>query len=272
MDWKQMRHIAVLIPSYKPKEYLKDCLSSLDKQSLSKEYYRVYIALNGPKSTYEEYVLSILKSMTFEYKYMYIEQANVSNARNRLIEESTEEFIAFIDDDDIVSEDYLESLWAVATREDISISNIYYFRKDIRFCEPYYIGSDYDSLSGKESSKLKTRKYFSSVWATLIHREIIGETRFDKRLKNGEDSLFMATISRNISGICKTTKNTKYYVRKREGSAQTKNRSLSEKVNTFLYLQKSYSKLLLDGRYERMFILSRIAASVKKFFKDILGI
>lgn len=263
------KKLAVLIPSYEPKKYLIRCLESLDKQTLAKEQFRVYIALNGPKDPYEKFILDIVKKMDFDYRYIYIEQTGVSNARNKLLDCSKEEFITFIDDDDLITENYLQNLLDVSTDKYIGVSNIYYFKNDIKHLEKNYIGSNFDSLDKIETSKFKTRKYFSSSCAKVIHRTMIGETKFDVNLKNGEDSLFMATISKNITAICKTTKDTCYYVHQRPNSAQSKKRGLYNKMATSIYLLKEYSKLFFQKEYEKIFIFTRILATLKKFIKDL---
>jgi len=264
-----MKTIAVLIPTYQPKEYFKRCLDSIQNQTLSKDCFCVYIALNGPNKPYEEYIFGILKKMKFSYKYIYLEEAGVSNARNKLLDCSEEEFITFIDDDDLITENYLQNLLDVSTDKYIGVSNIYYFQTDIEHLEKNYIGSDFESLDKVETSKFKTRKYFSSSCAKVIHRTMIGRTRFDINLKNGEDSLFMATISKNIIAVCKTTRETCYYVYQRPNSAQSKKRGLYNKITNSIYLLKEYSKLFFTKDYEKIFIFTRMIATLKKFIKDL---
>ncbi len=264
-----MKKVAILIPSYKPKEYLERCLLSLEKQTLPKNQFCVYICLNGPQQPYEKYILNILNEIDFTYKYLYINRIGVSNARNKLLDFSKEEFIAFVDDDDLVSENYLQNLLDVSTDKYIGIANIYYFRTDIKYLEKNYIGSDFRKLNNIEIVKVKTRRYFSSSCAKIIHRSMIGKTRFDINLKNGEDSLFMAMISKDITAICKTTIDTCYYVCKRSGSSQSRKRGFYSKILTTIYLLKAYIKLFLIKEYDKAFIFTRILATIKKFIKDV---
>ncbi len=264
-----MKNVAVLIPSYMPQEYFEECLFSLENQTLSKDQFCVYVALNGPKDFYESYILTILQKTTFRSKYIYIKEVGVSNARNQLLDCSEEEFIAFIDDDDLLGENYLKNLLEVSTNSIVGVSNIYYFKKKISYVEKYYIGTDYKFLDKPEISKLKTRKYFSSSCAKIIHRNIIGEYRFDTKLKNGEDSLFMATISKNIIAMSKTTSNTCYYVRQRTSSAQSIKRGLYSKVINSIYLVKNYIKLFFTKDYDKIFIFTRILATFKKLVIDL---
>lgn len=262
-----MKEVAVLIPTYKPKDYFEKCLMSLENQTLGKNKFTVYIALNGPKDDYEKFIFELLKKISFKYKYIYLEQAGVSNARNKLIDLSVEEYIVFLDDDDLVSENYLENLLSVSSDKFIAIANIYNFEKDIDSLKENYIGKTFVLLDDIETSKYKIRKYFSTPWAKMIHRSMIQDIRFDKKVSKGEDSLFMAMISKNVLGIKKTTKDTCYYVYEREGSATRKKVKKSKELKTILYLTAQYVKLFLKKDYEKVFILTRIAATLRKLLR-----
>ena len=56
----------------------------------------------------------------------------------------------------------------------------------------------------------------------MIHREIISNHRFDCRFKNGEDALFITSITDNFSSIKFSSDDAIYYVRERVGSASRK--------------------------------------------------
>src|SRR5699024_1095340 len=177
-----MSKISVLIPTYKPGWYLQRCLKSIEEQTLPKDKFKVYIALNGPKDNFEEVIHSALESTNFDYEFFYLELASVSNARNYLIENSTEEYIVFVDDDDLLSENYLEELLRVSSEDTIGVSNVYNFIDSIDNRKESYIGKCFQSLEEKTTSKYKSRKYFSSPWAKMIHRIIIKDVRFDINL------------------------------------------------------------------------------------------
>src|SRR5690554_397082 len=194
-----MSTIAVLIPTYKPGWYLQRCLQSIEEQTLPKDNFKVYIALNGPKDNFEEVIHSALDSTNFDYEFFYLELASVSNTRNYLIENSAEEYIVFVDDDDVISKNYLEELLKVSDATNIGIANVYNFSESLDDLKGSYIGKSFEKLEKTTSSKYKSRKYFSSPCAKMIHRTIIGNVRFDTELAIGEDSLFMAKISHKRS-------------------------------------------------------------------------
>lgn len=258
-----MSTVAVLIPTYKPSWYLRRCLKSIDNQTLPKDKFKVYIALNGPKDNFEEVIHSALKNTNFNYEFFYLEQAGVSNARNFLIDNSTEPYITFIDDDDCISPIYLESLLSVSSPNTIGISNVYNFENDINERKPSFLGQSFLKLRDVEESKFKSRKYYSSPCAKLIHRNIIGATRFNTKLAVGEDALFMAELSYKVKAVKKALPEAIYYVYERPNSAsRTKVKPLDE-LQRITYLTMQYTKLFFHPRYNKLFILTRIAATLK---------
>lgn len=255
--------IAVLIPTYKPGSYLQRCLINLDRQTLATQDYKVYIALNGPKAPFMDYILKICRQLSMIAEVLHIEQAGVSNARNKLLDMVNEEYIVFVDDDDVVSSNYLAALFECTDKTNMGISNVFNFTENIEQFSENYIGKSFSKLHPMETSKYRCRKYFSSPCGKMLHKNMISRTRFDVKLKVGEDSLFMAELSKNINGIRKTTADAIYYVCQRSGSATRSPVNHLDEIKRICYLTHRYSKLLFSNEYDRVFMLTRIAATLK---------
>lgn len=257
-----MLKVSVCIPTFKPGYYMLACLKSIENQTLSKDLFKVYIALNGSDQSYKQYIEDILKKFSFNYELFFLDKSGVSNARNFLICNSKEDYIVFVDDDDIVSSSYLNELLKASSFNIMGISNIYNFYENLNDLSKSYIGLCFDKLSNITYSKVKSRKYYSSPCAKMIHRNIIGDTRFDTRLSIGEDSLFMAQLSHRVKAVRKTSPNACYYVNKRIGSVTRKKINKKKELKRILYLLGEYSKMLLNFQYGTLFILTRIIATL----------
>lgn len=257
-----MSLISILIPTYAPGDYVKNCFESIERQSLSKDLYYVYVALNGPHGEYEAFLKRLLSEFSFNWKFFYLTVPGVSNARNFLIDISNEEYIAFVDDDDVMSSNYLEELLRVSSSRSIGISNCFDF--DTLGGPHYdnYIGRSFKSLDDVNRSKFKSRKYFSSPWAKLIHRSMVDNVRFDTSLSVGEDSLFMATISSGVYSLNKTDSSACYFVYNRIGSVTRRKINKFNEFSRVFYLLGKYSKMLFTSKYEKLFIVSRIVATI----------
>lgn len=257
--------IALLLPTFKPGWYVERCLQSIEAQTLEKSKFKVYLALNGSDKSFESYLNEALKEFTFQYLLFFLEEPGVSNARNFLIDNSTEEFVVFVDDDDLLSENYLEELLKASSHSTIGISNVKNFTGAIDNLYENYIGDCFNKLGAVETSKFKSRQYYSSPCAKMIHRDIIDNVRFDTNLSIGEDSLFMAQLSPKVTAVQKTADSACYYVNQREGSASRSQVNKQQEFKRLTYLLKAYSKMLINPRYDSLFIMSRIAATFSHF-------
>lgn len=262
-----MIDISVIIPTYKPKDYIWKCLDSLVHQTLSHQQYEVIIILNGEKEPYNSQLLQYIheNQITTIFQFIYLEEGNVSNARNVGIDISNGQYITFIDDDDYVSESYLEALLKVATPSVVSLSNLIAFSDKTGDFVPHSHTDCFNQLHNKTDLKYyHVRKYFSGPVAKLVHRDIIGKTRFDKRFSIAEDCLFFFTISNQMSKVLFTTSDAIYYRRFREDSISLSRRSLKIRVSNLCKLCFQYCKIYCQGfpTYNFSFFVTRILGAI----------
>lgn len=258
-------NISVIIPSFRPKAYLWDCLTSLERQTYNWQEFEVILVLNGCKEPYQSNVIKWLKQhKELNLRLIQTNIGGVSNARNIAIEEAKGEYITFIDDDDYVSPSYLEELYQGADYDTISLCYPLSFIDGTSNFEKYHITYDYIKNKGKGKVRFTSaRKFFSGPVYKLIHKDIIGKHRFDTRLKNGEDSLFMFAISDKITQVAFTSESAIYYRRIRENSADTRKKCRKEKIKSNAIQIIEYSKLLLCGlnRYNFGFFITRVGGA-----------
>lgn len=226
--------ISVIIPSYKPQDWIYECLSSLAGQTFEKAEFEVIIVLNGCCEPYKSELLNYICTgmRGVNVNLIQTDQAGVSNARNIGIGRSKGEYIAFIDDDDFVSDSYLADLYAIASTGHIPLSNFLAFEEDAdtRKYTSYYITDTYNRLGrkGHPYQILPVRSYLSVPCAKLIPRKVIADRRFYLDFKNGEDSIFMFLISDEMKTFEFTEARAIYYRRIREGSAVTRKKKRKE--------------------------------------------
>lgn len=264
-----MFEISVIIPTYNPGDYINECLNSLYNQTFPLNSVEVLVILNGNIQKYQETVNNILIRAPKELKVqLFISpKAGVSNARNIGIENATGKYICFIDDDDIVSPSYLASLYSKANSNTIVISNVYSFKQNIaEKAENFFVCSQ---LRQKDKyykqSFFKNRSFLAFPVAKIIHRNIIGNRRFDNRFKNGEDALFITSLTDKIKNIEFTDNDAIYYVRERIGSASRKKIPISELTKTSLLLIITYISLYIKHfpKYNFLLFISRIPGVIK---------
>lgn len=263
-----MTEISVIIPSYKPDDYISDCLESTINQTLDDHQYEVIIVLNGPKEPYYSNISRLISNRgNFSLHYTHI--AGVSNARNIGLDKSRGRYISFVDDDDKVSPNYLQSLLSNAEGGTVSASNVKAFDENSNYYDDY-ISRSFRRCTNVRFSLLKYRSFTSSCCGKLIPKNVINSTRFDNNMSFGEDSLFMFSISKNIKCICLVS-NCNYYRRIRKGSATRRRQRFTFKTRIYLNSLYKFSMEYLRNpfSYNFYFFISRILAITKGYLKRI---
>ena len=238
--------ISVIIPSYKPGQYLNECLLSIRNQTLSENEYEIIVVLNGCSEPYLQDIEQIKRDIFGDSDQFIIIQTNasgVSNARNLGIEAANGEYLTFVDDDDVVSPTYLASLLEVSTPTCVGCANSYAFDNNLDEYVDNFISKAFRKCAKKKYSVLEYRSFLSPPWCKLIHREIIDNVRFSTKLKKGEDGLFCFALSPRIKEMRLAKSDAIYYQRKRPGSAMRIKRPIFKEF--FDALKQEYILLLI---------------------------
>lgn len=264
--------VSVIIPSYKPGAYLWDCLESLARQTLDPAAYEVILVLNGCGEPWQSRIEAFLRERmgAVATTFVQTDAAGVSNARNLGLARAQGEYIAFVDDDDYVSEGYLEELLRLAGPDTVPLADVFAFadgENGIRL--PYRESEAYRKYAAGGKHRFPyARSYFSGPCLKLLHRDIVGDRRFDPRLSVGEDTLFMFAVSDRIRYVDFTSERAVYYRRIREGSALATARPFAARFRDNLLQLWEYGKCVgkRPFRYNFGFYLTRCAGAVRGMF------
>ena len=258
--------ISVIIPTYKPQAYLWECLDSLVAQTFPKSEFEVILVLNGCTDPWKSHIQKYIENQMTDMnvKFIHTEEGGVSNARNMALDVAEGEYIAFVDDDDFISPNYLTVLYDLSDSETVALSNAYAFNDGALDTKISYVISEaYENYSciGKMKSS-KVRKYFSGPCMKLISMSFIQGRRFDIRFKNGEDSLFMFLISDKIKYVNFALPEVIYYRRYIEISAVTCKKNMKYIVTNGLMLIYAYSRIYFSNPFKY---------NIRRYFNAILG-
>lgn len=261
--------VSVIIPTYQPGFYLFDCLSSVIRQDFPKDSFELIIVLNGEIQPYEGKIKSFLEKKGVTYRLISTSATGVSNARNLALNSLNSKYVIFLDDDDILSVNFISGLYSGISPDTIFVSNVKSFISDLNFTNDDYITESFNKCyNAPEYSIFKFRGFMSSVCAKMIPVEIINGFRFDNRLYIGEDAAFMFTISRNIRNIKLSAKDVIYYRRLRPDSASRKRLSFFVMIRNLLQSLLKYSFIYFSAfnKYDFLFYISRLVAAFKFLF------
>lgn len=193
-----MKKVSVIIPVYNSEVYIKECIQSVVRQSYAN--WEIIVVDDGSvdKST------SVCRKLCHSDNRIRLfcqGHRGVSAARNRGIAESTGDFLLFLDSDDVIHPLLLERFVYLAQK----------YHAELVMCQCRKVDScrmksgldkmdrDTGGLRGKVGKgteiadwfHLKYARQMSGIGGKMIRKDAVGELRFDERLGNGEDTLFL---------------------------------------------------------------------------------
>jgi len=271
-----MHLVSVIIPTYKPGDYIYQCFESLSVQTCGNSVFEVVVVLNGEREPYYDNIASALKKHNFNYKLFYTDIPGVSNARNIALDyvaNSNTSYVAFLDDDDRLSPFFVEECLKKAQPDVIVVSNTKTFveNTDEKFGDDY-LSSCFKKNQGKKYNIINYRSFLSTVCAKLIPLSVIGKTRFDTHFAIGEDSLFGFEISGSINEMNLADEKAVYLRGLRPLSASRKKQKKVPRILCSLGLCKKYSQVYFTHwrQYSFKFYVTRILAEMQYIFKTLI--
>lgn len=239
----KMKHLlSVIIPVYNTGKYVEKCIDSVINQT----YKDLEIILIDDGSTDDSYnVLTELEKKDNRIKIITQMNQGVSKTRNKGIEIAQGDLIAFVDSDDCLDLDMYEIL----------IKNLDNTNADASACALIYdynyekmlpqtgkgINADVLTFEGADILLSLTRKDNSIEGLTpnkIYRRTIIGEHRFDEKIRMCEDSLFAWSVLRECTKVCYTPAQMYHYYIRNNSSTRTAN------VSIFFEAMEAYNRML----------------------------
>ena len=202
---------SVLIPAHNAGLYIKRCIESILAQTF-KSFELIILDDGSTDNTIE-----ICRQYSFcDNRIRILSQHNqgVSISRNYLLDSAIGEWIVFIDADDYISDDYLQTFSTY-------INN---FKADMYICNYYNVKNGILSAGFPNDSKnkaefickfLEFKKVNTVMWGKAINRKFIEKYkfRFNKTIDVGEDLLFISELFTHLENIIFIPKKMYYWVK-----------------------------------------------------------
>lgn len=185
--------ISIIVPVFNAERYLSRCIDSILNQSFSDLELLLVDdgSTDGSGNVCDEYA-----AKDERVKVIHQDNAGVSTARNKGLEEATGEYIYFPDSDDIVIEYALELLINGIGNNCNFATGGYQYLDEVGICT-YSIDNTVEGYMSRDEMLMQFFApspyiYQGYLWNKLFNRSIIEENniRFEPSIKFNEDRLF----------------------------------------------------------------------------------
>ena len=107
MDMNKNPKISIIVPVYNAEQYLRRCIDSILNQSFTD--FELILIDDGSKDKSSD-ICDEYAAKDSRIKVYHKENGGVSSARNLGLDNANGEWIAFVDSDDFIKEDYLKHM------------------------------------------------------------------------------------------------------------------------------------------------------------------
>lgn len=237
--------ISVIVPVYNVEAYLERCVESILKQTYTN--FELLLINDGSTDASGE-LCDLFASQNDNIRVFHIENKGVSNARNLGIEQSLGNWLTFIDSDDFVTNDYLETLIGAVEGDDsigFSIARLHHI-KNGEVTELSVLSGKKERWSAEQTMKellTTTRTSFFPV-AKLFNKQLIENFRFSTDYHLAEDALFLTEVLLNTRCSSVFVDKPIYYYDHREGSATTSvNKHVFDTIEVYKIIISQVSRI-----------------------------
>ena len=264
-----MTKLSIIVPVYNVEKYLPKCLESLIKQTLKDIEI---ICVNDGSMDNSLAILKEFASKDSRIRIIDNQHQGVAKTRNTGIEQSTGEYIGFVDSDDYIDIDFFEKLYNSATKSnsDIAIASILKHKNFFNIYNAKYTKEE-TAITIQDKIKLCEDKkhFFFYAWNKIYHSRFIKENNI--KFSEGQiyEDVMFAIKALYYSNKIISVYGTKYHYIEHENSLTKYKDKTGEKEHDLI---KAYSELQEFCNSKNIEIPERLNYYTKENFGFILNL
>ena len=210
--------ISIILPVYNREEYIEECIHSVQAQSY--QNYEIIIVDDGSS----DHTFDICQTFAAKDDRIKLQQAKhggVSAARNIALDVASGEYVFFLDSDDVIYPLLLETLITamqsnnafIGGTDVVGVPESHWFKVQEKIKEPPVAGTVTSRTYDETLEAIFCgRSPLGCIGGVMMHKDLIGNTRFRTDLYIGEDFFFIyENLIKGTSSVFLTEK--WYFVR-----------------------------------------------------------
>lgn len=244
-----MPKVSVIIPVYNVEKYLSRCIDSVLAQTFTD--FEILLIDDGSYDN-SGYICDQYAENDNRIRVFHKENGGVSSARNVGLDNARGEWIAFIDADDWISEDYLKQEYDVNT--DIIQLGYNVISENGELIRTFKVQK---KILTKQESIYKhfVQKRTNALWDKLFSYNVISKTRFNIKVSVGEDFLFTLSLMKTIKSYSFSTTGMYSYINRDDSTMGRINKRPRERLSIALQNIDNICKTINNLHYLKNSIL-----------------
>ena len=223
--------ISIIVPCYNVEQYLPKCVDSIINQTYKN--LEVWLVDDGSPDRCGEMCDEYAKKDS-RVKVIHKENGGLSDARNVAIDVAAGEYIIFIDSDDRVTLDHVETLYNLVVKYEVDLAAAQFKEEQEGFSIELDKDAPKENKLGMEDA-IETMfyqdKFETSAWGKIYKRSLFGsDIRYPKG-KLYEDLPTTFKLIEKAGDIAVTSKQTTYYLIR---NSSIQGETFSERKNAIL--------------------------------------
>ncbi len=193
--------VSVIIPAYNSEKFLAKCIDSILNQTYSD--FELLLINDGSTDTTANICENYLEKDS-RVKVYHQQNSGPSTARNTGLKYAQGKWIVFVDSDDYLDNDYLESLFLNECKVDLAIGG---YKKNLKNKITSCMPPQEDFLKTNEVAtfffELEKQNFFDYTWGKALKKEIIDKHKlsFNPSYVYGEDKIFVFNYLKHIQSL-----------------------------------------------------------------------
>ncbi len=274
IGWQLKEGISIIIPSYKGEATILSTLDSIAKQkNIDLSILEVLVIINGELDNSPNLIKEYINSKpNIDIKTTILKKAGASLARNYGIKKATKEYVVFCDDDDMLSPNYLASLYKIASKNTLGFSYIHDLNVDGTMNSDNAINRALIKANQEQNQDLKNlTSALTMIACKIIPTLNLKKLKFDETLRSGEDVVFFSKYYCDFKPkLIISSNEDAFYIRRLRDSSVSR-QQLSFDFNVTQRLQVIKGLLEINDTSEENLIISKVRAQcgfISRYLKE----
>ena len=246
--------VSIIVPIYNVEKYLRRCVDSIINQTY-KNIEIILIDDGSPDNC--NIICDEYTKIDKRIKVVHKKNGGLASARNAGLDIAKGEYICFVDSDDWIEKNMIESLYKEIKRSNMDIVRGNTYERN-NHPKKEWIVNNVAVLDNVLNGNIS-----AYVWLFIIRKNILDEVRFDETLVIFEDTYFLLNLLMHTDKIAFLDEKLYHYEMNNEGLTLSSKNARNKIIGLIEYKEKAKELLKENNLYtkEREVLINTVIAN-----------